>query len=100
MSVFEVVEIGPLTKRHWWSKRRWRLLKLRTTKACYTECLRRTFEGYQQYSTQKYRADFEENTVITVLFSESELIAVGDKIGMDTLAGTGQLDRYFRMIVA
>jgi hypothetical protein len=98
VSLFEIVEIGPLTKPHWWTKRRFRAVKAKAITACFCEKLGRTFQGYQVFSTQTYRADFPKDAVVTIWFAESEMITAGDKLSVEALAGSGHLERYFRMV--
>jgi hypothetical protein len=58
-----------------------------------------TFEGHGNYSTQRYRADFSEGDVITVLVRASDnMIAVGDRQSAESLAGQGLLKSYFRLV--
>ena len=97
--MFEVVEIGPMaeTKRWFRSPTRSRPVKLKVVSTTFVEKLGRTFEGYGNYSTQTYRADFTEGEVITIWFSGSKLMAVGDRMSVETLAGQGYLSSYFRL---
>lgn len=100
--MFEVVEIGPIaeTKRWFRFPLRSRPVKLKAIAAAYCEKLERTFEGHGKYTTQKYRAEFGEGEVLTIWFSNSKLLAVGDRLSVQSLAGDGYLHRYFRMVEA
>lgn len=96
--MFEVLEIGQLSKKRWFSRRRYRPVKLKALAPLFCEELSRKFEGYQKYSVQTYRADFSEGSVVTVWLRESEMIAVGDKLSVEALAGQGYLNPFFRLI--
>jgi hypothetical protein len=85
------------TKRWFKSPTRSRPVKLRAVSTAFVEKLNRTFEGHGKYSTQTYRADFTEGDVITIWFSDSEMVAVGDRMSVETLAGQGHLSSYFRL---
>ena len=95
--MFEVIEIGA-------PKRKWRFgtehvsVKMKATTAMFCELLGRTFQGYGKYTVQTYRADFSEGDVITVLFRSSDMIAVGDRRSVESLAGQGYLKPYFRLV--
>jgi hypothetical protein len=97
--MFEVVETGPVveTKRWFRSPTRSRPVKLKAVSSTFVEKLGRTFEGYGNYSTQTYRATFTEGEVITIRFPESKLVAVGDRMSVEALAGQGYLNSYFRL---
>jgi hypothetical protein len=97
--VFEVIEIGPITETKRWfrSSSRIRPAKLKVVSTTFVEKLDRTFEGHSRYSTQTYRADFTEGEVITIWFSESKMLAIGDLMSAETLAGQGYLSDYFRL---
>jgi hypothetical protein len=96
--MFEIVEIGSLDEKRKLWKQRWRSVKLKVVEKCSCEYLERSFEGYQTYSVQTYRAEFAEGTVVTVCMGIGELIAIGDKFNVETLAGKGYLKSYFRMV--
>lgn len=98
--MFEVVEIDPTveTKRWFRSPSTSRPVKLKAVTSACCEKLDRTFEGYGKYTTQKYRAEFSEGEVLTIWFSNSKLLAVGDRISVQSLAGDGYLSRYFRLV--
>lgn len=98
--MFEVVEIGPTveTKRWFRSPTRSRPVKLKAVATASCEKLGRTFEGYGKYTTQKYRAEFSEGEVITLWFSDSKLVALGDRMSVQTLAGQGYLNHCFRLV--
>ena len=100
--MFEVVEIGPTveTKRWFRSPSRSRPVKLKAVTMGSCEKLGRTFEGYGKYTTQKYRAEFSEGEVLTLWFSDSKLLAIGDRVSVQSLAGDGYLNRYFRLVEA
>lgn len=95
--MFEIIEVGPLEKKRL-LRRQYRQLKLRCLKSAICEKLGRTFEGYQRYSTQTYRAEFSEGEIITISVSGTSLFAVGDKLGVDSLGAQGYLDSRFRLV--
>ncbi len=94
--MFEVVEIGPLEKG--WFGRGKRAVKFKAVQTCCCEELGRTFQGYQTYSTQKYRADFAEGTIIVTRLPEPQLLAPGDRVSVDVLRGYGVLRPFFRLV--
>src|SRR5688572_13769421 len=100
--MFEVVEIGPVVETKRWFRKsiKSRPVKLKTIAAASCEKLGRTFEGYGNFSTQKYRAEFSEGEVLTVWISTSKLLNVGDRLSVQSLAGDGHLNRYFRLVEA
>ena len=97
--MFEVIEVGPVTsKKGWFRTRHYFAAKMRALSPIVIQKLNRTFEGYGNYSTQTYQADFGEGAVITIWFPNDRLLAVGDKVSAESLAGEGYLNHYFRMV--
>jgi len=95
--MFEVIEIGR-PQRKWRFGRKRVSVKLKATTAMSCELLDRTFEGHGHYTTQTYRADFSEGEVITIVFSRTEIVTVGDQRSIESLAGQGYLKPFLRMI--
>src|SRR5438105_4331854 len=95
--MFEVIEIGA-PKRRWFLGTKRVPVKLKAITAMSCEMLGRTFQGYRNFSTQRYRADFSEGDVITVRVPSSDMIAVGDRRSAESLAGQGCLKSYFRLV--
>jgi hypothetical protein len=93
--MFEVIEIGPLETG--WFGRAKRAVKFRAVQTCFCEYLDRTFQGYQTYSTEAYRADFMEGTVVIARLREPILLSIGDRVSVDVLHGYGILRPYFRL---
>ena len=98
--MFEVVEIGPVveTKRWFRSPTRSRPVKLKAVNSACVEKLGRTFQGYGNYSIQTYRADFTEGDAITIWLSLSKMVAIGDRMSAEALAGQGYLNGYFLLV--
>jgi hypothetical protein len=96
--MFEVIEIGGTTKKSWFSRVQYLQVKLKALDNLSCEKLGRNFEGYQHYSTQTYRAGFSKDSVITVFLPVREMVTVGDKLSVESLAGQGYLDRFFRLV--
>lgn len=95
--MFEVVEVGSVEAKRW-GKPKYRTVKLRAVTAMFTEKLSRSFEGYGSYSNSLWRVDFPEGSTITIWVPIADMSAVGDKLSVDTLAGEGRLDAYFRCV--
>jgi hypothetical protein len=96
--VFEVIEIGPPTKKRLFRKAVWLPVKMRATTPMTCEVLRRTFEGHGNYSTQTYRANFGEGEVVTVHLHASDIVAVGDMRSIESLTAQGYLRNYMRLV--
>lgn len=97
--LFEVVEIGPFEKKRFLRRQSsYRPIKLRCVQSARCEKLGRTFEGHGHYSAQTYRAEFSEGEVISIWVSGLPLLAVGDRLGLESLAAQGWLDDYFRLV--
>lgn len=95
--MFEVVEIGSPERKRFF-KRQNRPVKIRALKSTCCEQLKRTFEGYGNYSVQTYRADFFEGEVLTILAPVSEMISLGDQLSVESLVAQGQLSTRFRLV--
>ena len=96
--MFEIIEIGRLSRRRFFRRpQQLRQVKLKAVKDTFCEKLGKHYEGRGRYSVRTYRADFSEGTVITVWFASTDLIALGDKVSVETLAGQGYLNQFFRM---
>ena len=97
--MFEVMEIGPLTRKRWF-KSRLRVVKLKTVASAQCEKISRSFEGHGNYSTQLYRAEFTEGEVITVGLPASQMLSIGDRMSLQSIAALGAIEHCFRMVAA
>ena len=93
--MFEVVEIGPITKKRWF-RPRLRTIKLKAISSSEFEKLAR----HGNWSVQKYRAEFTEGDVITVGLSDAPILVIGDHISVHSLAAQGSIEHFFRLVKA
>ena len=96
--MFEVVEIGPEVTTGLLRKRRYRLVKFCCVAPAVLEKLDRTFEGYQKFTVQTYRAEFTTGEVFTIQLPSADLIAVGDRVSADALNTHGHLQSRFQLV--
>ena len=96
--MFEIVEIGPEVTTGLLRKRSYRQVKLCCVTPVVLEILDRTFEGYQKFTVQTYRAEFTESEVITIQVPSADLIAVGDRVSAESLRAQGHLQNRFQLV--
>jgi hypothetical protein len=62
------------------------------------EKLDRTFEGYQKFTVQTYRAEFTEGEVLTIQAPSADLFAIGDRVSAESLMAQGHLQNRFQLV--